>query len=110
MVVGSTSKSSGGHPEIRELELRLERETAVLLDRLDLQSEELEKIELELATARAERDQAQARTRELEVELSDLGLQLAQQVDAHRAVLASLSWRVTKPLRWTKRKTRRVGR
>jgi chromosome segregation ATPase len=63
---------------VRELELRLERETAVLIDRLERQADELERLELTLLQTRGERDAVQALAGGLQAELDELTLELAR--------------------------------
>ena len=92
------------------LELRLERETAVLLDRLDAQAAELERMGIELHAKASDCERARVRIAELEAELSELVLALARANEnlaraeaARHLLLTSVSWRVTRPLRWAKR-------
>ena len=93
-----------------ELERRFELETAVLLDRLERQAEDLERRHVELVQTREERDQARRQAAGVAAELDELTLQLAQAREASaqareasESVFASASWRLTRPLRWAKR-------
>lgn len=99
--------------ERRAVELAIERETAVLLERLERRSEQLEAAELELLELRIDHEQTRAHVAELEHELGSATLEVARlqgELDtlrstlgavqqAHREVLSSRSWRITGPLR-----------
>jgi hypothetical protein len=97
----SEAAADGG--PLRELEQRFELETAVLVDRLECQAEELERLHLELAQTRDEREQARGQLAGVAAELDELTLQLALSNAIQRDVFASASWRLTRPLRWAKR-------
>ena len=127
-VVANWSEASVEDDPVRALELRLERETAVLIERLERQADTLERLELELTQTREQRDAAQAVAGHLDSELNELTLRLdeltlrhdevtlelnertlllAQASEELPLVRASASWRLTRPLRWA---YRAVGR
>jgi hypothetical protein len=90
-IVASTPETGANEAQLRALELRLERETAVLIDRLDARAEELECVELELQQERVERERAERRAAELAAQLDELTVHLASRP------------RITGAVRWAKR-------
>jgi septal ring factor EnvC (AmiA/AmiB activator) len=112
---------------VRDLELRLERETAVLIDRLNQCAAELERRGAELELEREQREQAERVAEQGDLDFNSLTLalseaqaalaegptelaELAEELERTRAqlaimerryagVLSSTSWRVTAPLR-----------
>jgi hypothetical protein len=75
--VAGASETSPIELQLRAVELRLERETAVLVDRLNARVEELECAEVELQQTRAELERAEKREAELEAQLDALTIRLA---------------------------------
>jgi chromosome segregation ATPase len=113
--------------ERRAVALAVERETALLLDRLERKSEQLEVVLVELRDIQIDEQRARARIVEVERQLGAATLEceaLRDELARTRAalellersyghlersygqVVSSLSWRITGPLRWTKQALR----